>query len=282
MERQKELDLTGKIVIITGVSRGMGKQAALEFAKRGAHLVLAARTVDRGGALPGTLGETLDQIAQLGGKAIAVETDLARRADLQKLVDAAVAEFGGVDILVNNAAATQGSMWNKKFLDLTDEEWLYQFDVNLHAPFRLMQMVVPIMEQRGGGRIINITAGSGEAFRKVEEPVQLDNVAGLNLIVPGYFASKRALDRVGSVIAPDLARHNIHVIAMHPGWVATEIVEARLGGKSLDELGDKRPVPMAVPARMMVYFAACENPREYTGRVFWAERELADMGIPLD
>jgi NAD(P)-dependent dehydrogenase (short-subunit alcohol dehydrogenase family) len=299
MERQKELDLSGKVAIITGASRGVGRQAALEFAKRGAYVVLAARTVDRDSTLPGTLGDTLDQVEAIGTKAVAVPTDLAKQADLKALVDAAEDEFGGVDILINNAAATQTSLlnkfgggevpgnnaattegsWNKRFLDLAYEEWLYQFDVNLHAPFTLMQLAVPIMERRGGGRIVNITTGSGEVFRLTEEPVQHDNIHGKNLILPGYFASKRALDRLGSVIAPDLAARNVYVIGLHPGWVATEIVAARLANKSL---GDQRPVPTTVPARMMVYFAACENPREYTGRIFWAERELADMNIPLE
>jgi NAD(P)-dependent dehydrogenase (short-subunit alcohol dehydrogenase family) len=169
-------------------------------------------------------------------------------------------------------------MWDKTFLDLTLDEWRYQFDVNLHAPFTLMQLVVPIMERRGGGRIVNITSGSGEALRQPEESVLVYNSNGLNLCKPGYFASKRALDRLDNVIAPELASRNIYVITMHPGWVATELAEMRLEGVPEDELSGW-PIPMSIPARMMVYFAACENPAEYTGRVFWAEREMADMGI---
>src|SRR5579862_5206894 len=74
--RQREADLRGKVVIITGASRGVGKQAALAFARRGAHVVLAARTVEADAALPGTIGETLKEIEQAGGEAIAVATDL--------------------------------------------------------------------------------------------------------------------------------------------------------------------------------------------------------------
>src|SRR5258708_2209924 len=127
MQRQNELDLTGKVAVITGASRGVGKQAALDFARRGARVVLAARTVEPDSKLPGTIGETLGQIEALGGEALAVATDLAKEADLKHLVDAAVARFGGVDILVNNAAATTGTMWEKGFLELTRAEWLYQF-----------------------------------------------------------------------------------------------------------------------------------------------------------
>jgi NAD(P)-dependent dehydrogenase (short-subunit alcohol dehydrogenase family) len=230
----------------------------------------------------GTIGDTLDEARQLGAKAIAVATDLAKREDLQNLIDTAVAEFGGVDILVNNAAATAGAMWDKRFLDLSYEEWLYQFDVNLHAPFLLMQMVVPIMAKRGGGRIVNITAGSAEALGLPTEPVRLDSLAGQNLIVPGYFASKRALDRLANVIASDLADRKVYVVNLHPGWVATERVSEQLEGVPEDTWSGHKPVPMSTPARMMVYFAACENPEEYTGRIFWAEREMADMGITAD
>jgi NAD(P)-dependent dehydrogenase (short-subunit alcohol dehydrogenase family) len=278
VQRQTENDLTGKVVIITGASRGMGRQAALDFAKRGANVVIAARTVHPDETLPGTLGEALRQIEEMGVGALAVPTDLADQDDLKRLVDATIDRFGGVDVLVNNAAATVGDMWNKHFMDLTLDEWRYQFDVNTHAPFTLMQLVVPSMQSRGGGRIVNITTGSGEALRLPEEPVAPQSANGRNLAVPGYFASKRALDRLANVIAPELAAKNIYVITMHPGWVATKIVEKRLESVPDDQLNG-RPVPMTTPARMMVYFAACANPAEYTGRVFWAEREMADMGI---
>lgn len=279
MQRQPELDLSGKVVIITGASRGVGKQAALDFARRGANLVLAARTVEPDSALPGTLGETLAQIEALGGAAIAVPTDLANEADLKRLVDRAVERFGGVDVLINNAAATNGDIWSKRFLELTREDWLYQFDVNVHAPFTLMQLVVPIMEARGGGRIINLSTGSGEVFRQPEEPRKLESVGEFSLAVPGYYSSKRALDRLGNALAPELSRKNIAVIGMHPGLVSTELVAIRVKQAGLD---DSVAVPMQVPARMLVYFAACADPMEYTGRLFWAEREMAELGVPLD
>jgi NAD(P)-dependent dehydrogenase (short-subunit alcohol dehydrogenase family) len=283
MERQNELDLTGKVAIVTGASRGVGRLAALNFARRGAKVVLVARTLDPDPTLPGTLGEALREIERMGGEALAVQTDLGKREDLQRLVDKTVERFGGVDVLVNNAALTVGSAWSKTFLDLTFEEWTQQFDVNLHAPFLLMQRVAPIMAARGGGRIVNVTTGSGEVFRKPEEPVKLTSNVGRNLLVPGYYSSKRALDRLANVIAPELRKMDVFVIGMHPGWVDTEIVHARLEKQNFHpKEGDLRPVPTAVPARMIVYFSSCEKPEEYTGRLFWAEREMADMGIPLD
>ncbi|MCX4091142.1 SDR family NAD(P)-dependent oxidoreductase [Nocardia sp. alder85J] len=279
MQRQSELDLTGKVVLITGASRGIGRQAARGFARRGAKLVLAARTVTPGGALPGTVAETLAQIEELGAEGLAVPTDLADEDALGSLVEAAVQRFGGVDVLVNNAAATAGDFWSTRFLDLTRADWLYQFAVNVHAPFTLMQLVTPIMAARGGGRILNVTTGSGEVFRLPEEPPKLEKVGDFSLAVPGYYASKRALDRLGNVLAPELAQLNIAVIGLMPGLVATEIVELRARESGLDT---SVAVPMTVPARMLTYFAACAEPMEYTGRLFWAQRELEALALDPD
>ena len=281
MQRQPEGSLGCKVVIITGASRGVGKQAALDFARRGAHVVLAARTVthDTSNGLPGSLDETVKQIENMGGKALAVPTDLASEDDLNALVATTINHFGGVDVLINNAAATADDIWSKRFLELTRAEWLYQFAVNVHAPFTLMQRVVPHMEKRGGGRIVNLSTGSGEVFRLPEEPVKRQSVGSFSLEVPGYYASKRALDRLGNAVAPELGRRNVAVIGMHPGLVSTEVVAIRVKNAGLD---NSVAVPMTVPARMLVYFASCENPMEYTGRLFWAEREMADMGIELE
>jgi NAD(P)-dependent dehydrogenase (short-subunit alcohol dehydrogenase family) len=279
VQRQREGNLRGRVVIITGASRGVGKQAALDFARRGAHVVLAARTVAPTTELPGSLDETVKQIENMGAKALAIPTDLANEVDLNRLVGAAVDAFGGVDVLINNAAATAGEIWSKRFLELSREDWLYQFAVNVHAPFTLMQRVAPLMADRGGGRILNLTTGSGEVFRLPEEPQKLQSVGSFSLEVPGYYASKRALDRLGNAVAPELARKNIAVIGVHPGLVATELVAIRVRQAGLDA---RVAVPVTVPARMLVYFASCASPMEYTGRLFWAEREMAEMGIALE
>jgi short-subunit dehydrogenase len=96
---------------------------------------------------------------------------------------------------------------------------------------------------------------------------------------PAYFSSKRALDRLSNVIAPQLAAKNVFIMSVMPGWVATESAEANT------ELGDRpdaKMVSMDVPARVLAYFAACTDPLEYTGRVFFAERELSALGLHAD
>lgn len=281
MERQRELDLAGKVAIVTGASRGVGRQVSLDLARRGVKVALVARTVDRDPNLPGSLGATAQLIEQAGGAALIVQADLGQRADLKRIVDETVARFGGVDILVNNAASTVGSVWAKPFLDITFEEWSHDFDVNLHAPFILMQLVTPIMSARGGGRIINLSTGSGEAYRLPEEVAPPTASIGFAATTPSYFASKRALDRLGNVVASELAAHNVFVVSLHPGWVASEVVSARLSSKGISPKEEGRPSPIdtVIPARMIIYFAACANPNEYTGRLFFAEREMEKLGI---
>jgi len=277
MERQPELDLTGKVAIITGASRGIGRQAAIDLAHRGVKVVITARTVNHDPAVIGSLSATAKAIEDAGGEVLMVQADVANRDDLKRLVAETVAHFGGVDILVNNAAATEGSVWSKAFLDITFDEWTNHFDVHVHAPFILMQMVTPIMASRGGGRIINITTGSAEAHRLIEEVVPPTASFGQSVTVPSYFASKRALDRLGNVVSPELRKFNVFVVTMHPGFVASEVVSARLESQPTE--GKAVPIDTGIPARMIVYFAACADPEEYTGRLFKAEREYAELAL---
>jgi NAD(P)-dependent dehydrogenase (short-subunit alcohol dehydrogenase family) len=278
-QRQTEQDLTGKVALVTGASRGIGKRTAMALARRGVNVVVAARSVNPGGELTGSIAETVADIEALGGQALAVATDLSKEEDLERLVAAAVERFGGIDILINNAAVTIGHSWAVPIVEMPRADWLYHFAVNLHAPFTLVQLVVPIMETRSGGRILNVTTGSGEVFRQPEEPPALEAVADFSLASPAYFASKRALDRYANVIAPQLAKKNIFVINMHPGFVASEVATHRVRGLGVPE---SMMISMDIPARMLVYFAACDNPSEYAGRIFWAERELEELGIELD
>jgi NAD(P)-dependent dehydrogenase (short-subunit alcohol dehydrogenase family) len=275
-DRQHEQDISGKVALITGASRGIGKRTALALAERGAKVVVTARTVSSGGTLAGTVGETVGEIEALGSEALAVAADLSQEEDLERIVRSAVDRFGGIDILINNAAVTIGHNWDTPIEQMPRADWMYHFAVNLHAPFTLTQLVIPIMEARGGGRIINVTTGSHEVFRLPEEPPPLVSIDDFNMGSPAYFASKRALDRFGNVIAPQLAKKNIALITVMPGFVASEVAVHRVAGTGI---GESMMIGMDVPARMLLYFASCEKPGEYAGRIFWAERELKEFGI---
>ena len=118
----------------------------------------------------------------------------------------------------------------------------------------------------------------GKLVGLADKQYKLESIGEFSLAVPGYYSSKRALDRLGNVLAPELSRMGIAVIGLHPGLVATELVAIRVEESGLD---NSAAVPMEVPARMLTYFASCSNPMEYTGRLFWAERELAELWCRL-
>jgi NAD(P)-dependent dehydrogenase (short-subunit alcohol dehydrogenase family) len=279
VKRQNEADLSGKVAIVTGASRGIGRHTALALARRGVNVVVTARTVDPAQSeLPGTVAETAASVESLGVEALAVGADLSKVDDLERIVRSAFDRFGGVDILVNNAAVTSGYNWGTPLLDMPRADWLYHYDVNVHAPFTLTQLVVPSMQARGGGRILNVTTGSGEVFRQPEESLQAGQ-APAGMVSPAYRSTKRALDRFANVIAPQLAAKNVFVITVMPGWVATEMAQHNAQSRGEDGAG---MISTDIPARILAYFAACEEPAEYTGRIFWAERELAALGLTTD
>ncbi|MYM61914.1 SDR family NAD(P)-dependent oxidoreductase [Pseudomaricurvus sp. HS19] len=277
MQRQAEHSLRGQVAIVTGASRGLGRQFALSLAHGGANLVITARA-QSDGQVPGFLSDTARELRELGVDVAEVPADLAREEDLQRVVTAAVERFGGVDILVNNAAVTHLGSWSNPVTEIPREDWLYQFAVNIHAPFFLTQLVLPHMERRGGGRIINITAGSSDAYRLPQETPFREAIGDFRMAAPAYFATKRALDRLGNVIAPELERKNIAVITLMPGMVASEITQRNVENAGLDGSALK---PMTLPARLLTYFASCENPLEYSGQIFWAERDLQALGIDV-
>jgi NAD(P)-dependent dehydrogenase (short-subunit alcohol dehydrogenase family) len=283
MQSQKESDLRGKVAIVTGASRGIGRHAALALAHRGVNVVVTARSVDKAyEAVPGSITETAAAIEATGAEALAVGADLAQEDDLSRIIDATVDRFGGVDLLVNNAAVTVEHSMFSPLLKISRSDWMYHFAVNVHAPFTLTQLVTPIMTDRGGGRIINVTTGSGESQRLPEEPPH-GGVGTEHLYLLPYFSSKRALDRFANVAAPELADHNIFVISVMPGWVATESdaynTQAHGGAGTESEGSFPSHLSIDFSARLIAYFAACENPAEYTGRIFDAERDVADLGL---
>jgi NAD(P)-dependent dehydrogenase (short-subunit alcohol dehydrogenase family) len=257
------VDIKGKTVIITGASRGIGKQVAIELGRRDANVVVAARTVQPHRRLAGTIGETVEAVEAAGGQAVAIRADLRELSDIRALVDQAVDRFGGVDVLVNNAADTSGG--TPSIIDLDRDDWLNQFSTNLHGPFSLIQAVVPSMRDRGGGVIVNMTSGAGDL-----EPLRPPS-SGTGPVRIGervaYAASKAALNRLGNVIAPDLRELGIAIVMVDPGFTRTELVDL-MGERGV--VDPEAAVPMDVPVRTVVHVITCDEPMRFSGQILRA------------
>lgn len=194
-------DLTGKVAIIMGASKGIGEAIAHTYAAAGASVVVSSRKQDAVEAVAA-------QIREAGGQALAVAAHMGNREAVENLVQRTVETFGGVDIAVNNAAT------NPHFgplLTAADSMWDKTLNVNVKGYVRLIQAVVPIMQTRGGGKIINNASIAG-----------LRTAPGMGL----YSISKAGVLMMTKVLANELAAHNIQVNALAPGLIKTKFSQA--------------------------------------------------------
>ena len=146
--------IANKVVVITGASSGLGEATARLLAERGAKLVLGARRLDR-------LEKLAADIAAAGGEAIAVATDVARRTDVQHLIEAGLAKFGRVDVLVNNA----GVMLMAAMSKLNVDEWDQMIDVNIKGVLYGIAAALPYMKEQKSGQFINVSSVAGHKIR---------------------------------------------------------------------------------------------------------------------
>ncbi len=264
-------DLKGKVAVITGSTRGIGRVAALRLAARGARIVVTGRTVDPGGKLPGSLGETEAQVRAAGGEVLALAADLASADEIRRLADEVLRRFGGVDILVNNAAY-MGRAAGHSLDQVQVESWNHLFAVNTTAPVLLAQALVPSMRQRGGGRIINVTSGAGEYDRPA------GGTPGL-----AYPASKAALNLASHRMMRDLRPDNIAVILMCPGFTASESVMAAMKAwvakSDADRFTAANAIPMDTPASVIEHFCVCPEPFAYVGPIHHAAELFEELGL---
>ena len=149
----EKLRLEGKVAIITGAGRGLGRAMALRFAQAGADVVAAARTRKQ-------LDETAEAVRASGRKCLVVPTDVTRSEQVNAMAEAAVKEFGRIDILVNNAGGGEESL-GKRIEQITDAEWRRGIDTNLSSQFYACRAVVPHMVRQNRGKIINVASGYG-------------------------------------------------------------------------------------------------------------------------
>ena len=234
-------DLSGRIVVVTGASRGIGRGVVAGLAQLGASVVCAARSED-------ALHTLVRDIEGAGGTALAVRCDIGDERDIQHLVAATVDRFGGIDALVNNAMTPTREAFATSGVDQWDES----MRVNVRSLFLFAQAVVPLMAQRGGGSIVNV---SSHAADHATSPYMPEGY----LI---YCVAKAALERFSTALAPEVRAQGIAVNALRPGAVRTEGTEEEFGD-DFDWKGWQTPADLVAPIATL----AALKDSDLTGRV---------------
>lgn len=202
MNTLTSFDLTGKVALITGASKGIGEAIARLFAAQGATVIINSRKQE-------DLDIVAESIRAAGGTCTPIAGNTGNMASCHDLIQQALEKHGKIDILVNNAAA------NPVYGPIAEtEEWAFDkiMQVNVKAPFELSKLVYPVMKANGGGSIINVSSVAG-----------LISDYGLGL----YAISKAALNMLTKVTAKEWGKDGIRVNAMCPGWIKTKFSEAR-------------------------------------------------------
>jgi citronellol/citronellal dehydrogenase len=205
-EGEHTMKLDGKVAIITGSSRGIGKQIALTFAREGAKIAVVARTEREGTSkLPGTIHQTVAEIRALGGTAIPVRTDLTVDADIENMAKRVLEEWGRIDILVNDAAANL----NAFVIDLPVKYWDLMMKVNLRGTFLCTKAILPTMIAQKSGNIICMTSIAAKRRAPPGEVCYSITKAGIELFAWG--------------LAQEVKQYNIAVNDLYPtGGVLTD------------------------------------------------------------
>ncbi len=255
MSTSAHFDLTGKMALVTGASRGLGKSFALTLARAGADVAVTSRTL-------ASLDDTKRAIEALGRRCLPVVLDVRAEASITSAVAAAHTHFGRIDILVNNA----GCNIRKPALEVTWEDWNTILDTNLRGPFFVAQAVARHMVKQGGGRIINI--GS------------VTSVAGYAGLGP-YGSSRGGIKQLTMSLAADWGPHGVTVNCLAPGWFKTSQNAVMYEDADwVKYLSDK--IPLRRPGAVedldgALVFLASEASRYVTGQTL-----LVDGGITVN
>ena len=209
------MQLENRVALITGAGRGIGRAIALAYAKEGARLSLAARTLSE-------LEETARQARDQGAEALVIPTDVSDQTQVEKMVRQTLEQFSTIDIVVNNASfiGPIGPLQNNDVA-----EWIHTFQVNVFGTFFCCRAVLPVMVQQGRGKIINVTSGT----------LARGNPAHRLRYLAAYLASKAAVTQLTEFLSYQVADTHIQVNAMHPLGHTRGLEEA---WNRLHELGE--------------------------------------------
>ncbi len=205
-----KLGLKEKVVLVTGASKGIGKAIAVAFAAEGSRVVLNARNQQE-------LEQAVQEIRQSGGYALALAADVMSTSEVQRLAQQTVERFGTVHVLVNNAGGAGGLA---SFEELSDEDWINVFNLNVLSTVRMTRALLPFMKQQKWGRIINIASESG---------IQPDP------FMPHYNAAKAAVINLTKSLSKAYASDGILVNTVSPAFIKTPLVEHLLAAQAQEQ-----------------------------------------------
>jgi NAD(P)-dependent dehydrogenase (short-subunit alcohol dehydrogenase family) len=242
------IDLTGRTVLITGASRGIGAEAARVFAEAGANVALVARSAD----------SIADLAGEIGNKAVAIPCDISRYWEVAQAVENCVTAFGGLDILINNAGVIEPIA---RLEDADPEGWGQVIDINLKGVFHGMRAALPVMEAAGGGTVLTIS--SGAAHNAIEAWSH-------------YCASKAGAAMLTMCLHKEMGDKGIRAMGLSPGTVATQMQrEIKASGiNPVSQLDWSDHIPADWPAKALLWMCGPEADA-YLGE----EISLRDEGI---
>ena len=240
------MELSGRIVLVTGAGRGIGKALAIGFAKAGAHVVVVSRTLTE-------IEATALEVQGAGAQALVINADISDPHDVRRIAHQVGNRFGRLDVLVNNAALRMNQLGKKDnyyipFVDLSLDDWDTAMNVNLRGPFLCIKECLPLMRNNAEGSVINISAGGGKR--------------GMAGRVP-YCASKFGLEALTQCLALEFQAYNIAVNSLSPGKHSILTDQEKLDQlKENPDLIFMRPEMMVPPA----LFLASQNSQGTTGQ----------------
>lgn len=253
--------LDGRVAIVTGASRGIGRNMAVALAEAGCAVVIAARSVEENPKLPGTIHSVAARIEAAGGRALAVPCDITSEESIATTVATTLERFGRIDCLINNA----GVMWLAKTGDTPLKRWDLVMRVNLTGTFLFTKAVLPVMRAQKQGSLIAITTGG----------VLMTDAAkggGSN----AYWVSKAGVERLYRGLASELAPDGIAVNCLAPnGVVLTEGWEYASGGATIPDEYVEAPELMGRAAVLL----AAQDAGGISGRLLYSRDLLAETGL---